>query len=171
MHGWCVVLALLDQELTPIAGIVYAPRLDLLLFADVGKRVLLNGAELPVLASSEPLSARSNLMVPSSIHRHLDMRGFPGKLRNIGSAALHLCFPLLYPAMFGAIQSRTTHIWDIAASDAINRACGYRLEYLGGGEIDYRRMVDGSQAQDIILVGSEERIRTLRSVVSKLEAN
>ena len=33
MAGWCTSLALLDETLTPVAGIIYAPKLDVMLFA------------------------------------------------------------------------------------------------------------------------------------------
>lgn len=167
MAGWCVSIALLDRALLPIAGIVYAPKLDLLLFADVGKRATLNGAELSPPEPSEPLSDRSNVMVMSQLHRRLDLSKLPGKIRNIGSAALHLCFPLLYSGVIGAIEGPAGHIWDIAGAHAVNLSLGFDLELLSGGPIDYTRMIDGSPVGDVILAGHRRRIDALRDLLTR----
>jgi len=164
MHGWCVSLGLFNQ-LQPVAGILFAPRLGLLFFADVGKRATVNGA--PVLLPDWPdtLSAKSNIMVSSKIHQELDLSRFPGKIRSIGSAALHLCFPLLYEGVFGALQSRGVHIWDIAGAHAINRSVGFDFEYLAGGPLDYSTMTNGGATDDVIVCGSPERISELRGAL------
>jgi fructose-1,6-bisphosphatase/inositol monophosphatase family enzyme len=167
MAGWCVSVGLFDGALTPIAGIVYAPKLDLLLFADVGKRATLNGSELSPPDLLEPLSDRSNVMVMSQLHRRIDLSKLPGKIRNIGSAALHLCFPLLYSGVVGAIEGPGGHIWDIAGAHAVLRSHGFDLELLGGGGIDYVKMVDGSPVGAVILAGREQRIDELRGVLGR----
>jgi fructose-1,6-bisphosphatase/inositol monophosphatase family enzyme len=166
MAGWCVSVGLFDGALSPIAGIVYAPKLDLLLFADVGKRATLNGAELSPPEPSEPLSDRSNVMVMSQLHRRLDLSKLPGKIRNVGSAALHLCFPLIYSGVIGSIEGTGGHIWDIAGGHALNRSLGFDLELLGGGPIDYAKMVDGSPVGDVILAGHKWRVDELREILT-----
>jgi fructose-1,6-bisphosphatase/inositol monophosphatase family enzyme len=165
MAGWCVSVGLFDDALSPIAGIVYAPKLDLLLFTDVGKRATLNGAELSPPEPSEPISDRSNVMVMSQLHRWLDLNKLPGKIRNVGSAALHLCFPLIYSGVVGSIEGHGGHIWDIAGGHALNRSLDFDLELLSGGPIDYTKMVDGSPVGDVILAGHKRRIGELRSML------
>jgi len=165
MAGWCVSVGLFDGALSPIAGIVYAPRLDLLLFADVGKRATLNGAVISPPEPWEPISDRSNVMVMSQLHRQLDLSKLPGKIRNVGSAALHLCFPLIYSGVVGSIEGHGGHIWDIAGAHALNRSLGFDLELLSGGPIDYAKMVDGSPVGDVILAGHKRRIGELRAVL------
>jgi myo-inositol-1(or 4)-monophosphatase len=169
MAGWCVSVGLFDGTLIPIAGIVYAPKLDLLLFADVGQRASLNGVELSPPQPSEPLSDRSNVMVMSQLHRRLDLRKLPGKVRNVGSAALHLCFPLIYSGVIGSIEGDGGHIWDIAGAHAINRSLGFDLKLLSGGPIDYSRMLDGSPVGDVILAGHKRRIGELRAALAQIE--
>jgi fructose-1,6-bisphosphatase/inositol monophosphatase family enzyme len=166
MAGWCVSVGLFDAAPRPIAGIVYAPQLDLFLFADVGQRATLNGKALSPPEFSGPLSNRSNLMVMSLLHRRLDLRKLPGKIRNIGSAALHLCFPLIYSGVVGAIEGPGGHIWDIAGAHAINLSLGCDLELLSGGHIDYTKMIDGGPVGDVVLAGHERRIEELRAVLA-----
>ncbi len=112
----------------------------------------------------EPLSEDSNLMWASKMHRLLDLGRFPGKIRNVGSASLHLCFPLLYPAVFGAVESQRVRIWDIAGPHAILLSLGFDLAYLGGGQIDYSALVDGSPVADIVVAGTKPRIEELRRI-------
>ncbi|MFW6136283.1 MAG: inositol monophosphatase family protein [Chloroflexota bacterium] len=168
MPGWCVSVGLLGQDLVPSAGIVFAPRLDLLLVADAGKPATLNGSELRPPASPEPISPRSNLMVASRIHKHLDLSGYVGKIRSIGSAALHLCYPLIYPPVVGTLEGPGGHIWDIAAAHAITRAQGGDLVYLDGGSIDYATMTAGQIGRDVITAGTEPIVEALRHVVRRL---
>jgi fructose-1,6-bisphosphatase/inositol monophosphatase family enzyme len=67
MHGWCISLGLLDQHLRPVAGIVFAPRLDLLLFADVTQPATLNSIPISLPDAPDPLSEKWNLMVSSRV--------------------------------------------------------------------------------------------------------
>jgi fructose-1,6-bisphosphatase/inositol monophosphatase family enzyme len=167
MAGWCVCLGLLDSDLIPIAGIVFAPKLDLLIFADVGRRATCNGKEIVLPDVIEPLSDASNIMVSSTLHRQLDMTRCPGKMRNVGSAALHICYPVIYPGVVGAIIHSAIHIWDMVAAHAINLSHGWDLEYLRGDKLDYATMVDGSRAEDIILSGPEATINEFRARLTR----
>jgi myo-inositol-1(or 4)-monophosphatase len=121
MPGWCVSVGLFDESWTPIAGILCAPGWGLELFADVGKPATRNGRAIRPPNGSGPLSSQSNVMAYSRIHAQVDWGKYPGKVRSIGSAALHLCFPLIYPAVVGAVEGRGGHIWDIAGAHAILR--------------------------------------------------
>jgi myo-inositol-1(or 4)-monophosphatase len=168
MPGWCVSVGLLNHDLIPVAGIIFAPRLDLLLVADVGGPVTLNGSRLSAPDPPDPISVRSNLMVTSRIHKSLDLSRYVGKIRGIGSAALHLVYPLIYPAVIGALEGPGAHIWDIAAAHALNRAQGRDLIYLNGEPINYQTMLSGGLARDVIMSGTEPIIETLRDVFKRL---
>jgi myo-inositol-1(or 4)-monophosphatase len=167
MPFWSVVIGLHDQALKPRAGIVYAPCLDMLLMADIGRPATLNGEAIPLHNLDEPLSGDSNIMLASKMHRRFDLTPFPGKIRNVGSAALHLCFPMLYPAVFGAVESQSVRIWDIAGPHAILLSLGFDLEYLGGGRIDYSTLTDGSPVTDIVVAGTKQRIDALRKLFTR----
>lgn len=171
MTGWCVSVGLLDASLTPVAGVVFAPRLDLLITADVGEEARLNGETLAPSSISQSISTRSNLMVTSRIHKHLDLSGYIGKIRGIGSAALHLCFPLIYPPVVGALEGPGAHIWDIAGAHAITRAQGEDLVCMNGDPIDYSAMLDGGPVGDIVMAGSRFCVEELREMVKRLPGN
>jgi fructose-1,6-bisphosphatase/inositol monophosphatase family enzyme len=166
MISWCVSVGLLDRTLTPIAGIVYAPRMDLPFFADVGQRATLNGVAIAPPDPAPPLTRASNLMVTSHAHLQFDIRRLPGKIRSIGSAALHLCYPLVYRAVYGAIENANGHIWDIAGAHGINRSLDFEVELLSGGVVDYAGMVDGGPVGDVILAGHRQRIDKMRAIIT-----
>ena len=167
MPGWCVSVGLLDHDLRPVAGVLYAPSLNLWFVADVGQGLVCPGYEITVPRREEALDGRSALMASSRIHRYLDLSRYPGKVRSIGSAALHFCFPLIYPQVVGAIQQPGVYLWDIAAAHAVNRACGLELEYYGGQEIDYAGLVPGRSAPDTIISGSGLVRRGLRAITAR----
>ena len=166
MSGWSISLGLLDKHLNPIAGIVYSPQLKLLFFADIGKKSTLNSNGITVQKSPELITAQSNIMVPSRVHKLVDLRKFSGKIRSIGSAALHLCFPIIYPSVFAAIETSQARIWDIAGAHAINLSVGFNFEYLGGGKINYSKLVNGDLAENVILSGAANHINKLRKVLA-----
>jgi myo-inositol-1(or 4)-monophosphatase len=165
MPGWCVSVGLLDEHLSPVAGIIYAPRWDLLLFADLGAKVWAEGAEIVAPHPVDLASAASSLMASSRIHRWLDLAAYPGKVRSVGSAALHLAFQLVYPTVDGAIQHPGACIWDLAGSHALLRSCGLTAEYLNGKPVDYAELLDGSSLRDVVLAGSAATVQGLRDVV------
>jgi myo-inositol-1(or 4)-monophosphatase len=169
MPGWCVSVGLLDADLMPVAGVIVAPLLDLLIIADGAGPAAINATPLPEPGPPPSISVRSNLMVTSRIHKHLDLSGYVGKIRGIGSAALHLCFPLIYHGVIGALEGPAIHIWDIAAAHAINRAQGEDLVYLGGDPIDYAEFVDGGPGTDIVMAGRDPIVRALRDVLKRLD--
>jgi myo-inositol-1(or 4)-monophosphatase len=153
---------MLDQHLQPCAGIVYAPCLQMLFFADLGKRATCNGREIKPLADETPITRASNLMVTSRLHHELDLSAFPGKIRSLGSGALHMCLPLVSPPLTGALGQRGAYIWDIAAAHAICRSVGYDVELWSGQPVDYAQMIHGSPATEIIISGAPDRRRELR---------
>jgi len=165
MAGWCVSVALLDDSLTPIAGIIYAPRLDVLLFADVGRPATLNGKAITPPEAASELVAQANVMVTSRLHRHVNVCQLPAKLRSIGSAALHLSFPLIYSVVFGTVEGPGGHVWDIAGAHAILRSHGMGFELLGGGDVDYTNMVRGGVVGDVMLAGHRSNIDALRGAL------
>jgi myo-inositol-1(or 4)-monophosphatase len=162
--GWCTSVGLLDGRLRPAAGIVYAPVLGLLFYADVGERATLNGERIR-LPPGASFSLRSNVYVASRVHRQIDLRRLPAKIRSIGSAALHLCLPLIYPGVCGAIEGAGIHVWDVAGAHAINLSVGWDVGLLGGGGVNYWAMADGDSAGDVVLAGSAGCIKRLRSAL------
>ncbi|HNX49399.1 MAG TPA: inositol monophosphatase family protein [Thermoanaerobaculaceae bacterium] len=164
LPGWCISIGLLDGGLEPVAGIVFAPVLDMLVLADVGCAPTCNGA--PAQPGLDRISPNVNLMLSSRLHQDLDLSGFVGKIRSLGSAALQLCAPWVFPGVIAALQGRGAHIWDIAGAHAIARAGGGDLEWLRGGTVDYSKLMDGSGVEDVIVAGSPASIAAIRGALA-----
>lgn len=165
MPGWCVSVGLM-RDFKPIAGVLYSPRLDLLLLADVGQPPSLNGRPLAGRSGPEEIGAQTNLMVSSSLHRQVEIGRFPGKVRNLGSAALQLVHPAIYPGIYAAVEGSGTHIWDLLAAHAICLANQMTVEYLDGSEFEYRSLVGGGNIRGPILAGYPERFGRLRAILA-----
>jgi myo-inositol-1(or 4)-monophosphatase len=166
MPGWCVSLALLDRALQPVAGIICAPRWPALLFADVGQAATFDGRPILPPAHSEPLSTKTNVMAYSRSYQQVDWSQYPGKIRSVGSAALHLCFPLIYSGVYAAVEGRGAHIWDIAGAHAVLRSHGFDARYLNDAPLDYATMIDGNPVGEDFVGGSRSCIRTMGDILS-----
>lgn len=170
MPGWCISVGVLDSQLTPVAGIVYAPKWSSgtddgsLLFADLGKAPLFNEHPIEASDNKAEISSADQIMIGSKLHRHFDLSRFPGKCRNIGSAVLHILAQLMHKGIIGALLD-PPHIWDIAGAHAIAKAHGLSMEYMNKGSIDYRELLDGSTVRDYILSGTEPVIAAIRRLL------
>lgn len=168
MAGWCVSVGLLhgiNGSLQPVAGIIYAPMMDLLLFADIGQPVTRNGVSVRLRKNPPAMTKRTNLMAYSKIHKGLDLSDYPGKIRSIGSAALHLCAPAIYSNVIGALEAPRTHIWDIAGAHAISKSLGLEVDYLSGGSIDYAPLLRRGPVTDFVLCCRREAGKGLRNAL------
>jgi fructose-1,6-bisphosphatase/inositol monophosphatase family enzyme len=106
-------------------------------------------------------------MVSSKIYREVVLDKFRGKLRSVGSTALHICMPLIYGGVVGSLTSSKAHIWDIAGAHAINLSLGWDLELLSGAKIDYSKLTDGGHSGEVILSGSKTALPHFRAVFRK----
>ncbi len=169
MPGWCVAVGILDQELKPVGGIVYAPRWGadkergIHLCALPGEEVLLNGQALP--APIEEESGSLQIMISSKLHRVFEISSFPGKVRSIGSSILHLIAPLVHTGIDGAVLA-PCYIWDIAAAHGILGRTHIKVEELPGNEIDYSVLVHRQKMKNHIVAGSLETIARIRQYLT-----
>ncbi len=169
MPGWCIAIGLLNAMLQPIAGIVYAPQWGpgVLIIADIEKPVTCNSNPLGVLSPEAEITKKSQIMVSSHSHHHIDFRGFPGKVRNIGSGVLHLCGPALHPGIMGSILG-PAYIWDYTAGHAIALKAGLTVEYWNGSPLTYHDLVLGQQSQQgYALCGLPANIERLHHFITK----
>lgn len=164
MPGWCVSVGLM-RDFLPVAGILYSPPMDLLLFADLGQRVARNDQAFSVVPGPAEITPKTNIVVSSSIHQQVELKRYPGKFRSVGSAALQLCYPLIYPGIYATLESCSTHIWDILAAHAICLSIGMVVEWLAGGAVRYAGLIDGRSIGAPILSGPSANVAGLRSLL------
>lgn len=161
MPGWVVCVGLVTPDGIPQAGIVYAPAWEELFVAPGDGRVLRNGKPIEGVSFPDGITPRTNLMGDSRIHRLFDLGEFPGKVRSVGSTALHLCQMLIYDGVIAAF-GRPCKIWDVAAAHAVVRAAGYHVELFDERPLDYEALLRGARTRDLMIGGASEGLDLLR---------
>ena len=138
LPGFCVSIGLC-QAGRPVVGAVYDPVADELFSAAAGHGALLNGRPLrpsperrlaeallgtgfPPVDPGKEWSWRSSLAVSAHVRN----------LRNLGSAALHLCY--VAAGRLSGFWESGLNSWDVAAAVAILREAGGRASSIGGEE-------------------------------------
>jgi len=166
---WSISLGVLDAHLKPIGGIVYAPRLDFLVFADFGEQARLGSETLRTPTTVHSLTELSGVVLSTRTHQQIDISAYPGKVTALGSAAIHLCMPAVYQSIVGTIQDNLAYAWDVAGAHAILSSLGCDITYFDGREIDYSKMrINGWQATDLIVAGKPGATSLLKQYMRKL---
>ena len=157
MPGWCVAIGIHDHELTPVGGIVSAPR-----WGTDGTEGLFV-YQLPIgehgIVGADPgdedsRAKATSLMIGSKIHRRFDFASYPGKIRGIGSSILHGLAPLIHPDVAASLLI-PSFIWDISAAHGIVRNRGIEVVYPDGREVLYHTMVHRQRAAHCIIFARE----------------
>lgn len=170
LEGWAVsvgVCKTTEPNSPPVAGIVYSPGLNLFLFADIDGTVESSGdfpALIP-LSEQKEVSRTSTLMVSSRLHHQADWGRYKGRIRSLGSVALHMVSCLFLPAVAGAAEMAGFYAWDIAGAHAVLRSVSCKAEYYSGSTINYNPLLKGSETPQIILSGSPNAVGGLRDLI------
>ncbi len=136
LPGFCVSLGLCRRG-EPVAGAVYDPMADVLYSASLGGGASANG--VPLRVSSEPNLAGSLLStgVPPvepartwALASSQAVAGLVHNIRNLGSAALHLC--LVAAGRLSGFWEPALRSWDVAAAVIVLREAGGRATSLEG---------------------------------------
>ncbi len=130
---FCVSIGLMRRG-RPYAGVIMLPATGDVYEAVRGHGAFYNG--IPVSATGR-LMHEAPLIISSKSHLTYRIT-YPGKTRNMGSAALN--FALVARAVaIGAIAR--PFVWDLAAAAAILLEAGASVRYLDGSPIDWRAMM------------------------------
>ena len=119
----------LVEDGIPVAGWVYAPSLNELFIAEVGRGAFLNGKLLvDPEGSAELLSLSSGFLREVQMHCQGGLEPWleVGKFRNLGSEALQLCY--VAAGRLGANINWEAKIWDDFAGAMVLRCAGCHYE-------------------------------------------
>ncbi|HWQ11863.1 MAG TPA: inositol monophosphatase family protein [Roseiflexaceae bacterium] len=157
---WGISVGLLRRG-RPYMGLLYFPMLRDWYWAEPDSPAQLNGAAIQVAPPGE-WDSEDWLAVPSNVHRRFDI-DFRGKSRSLGSAAASIC----YVARGSAVGALLAHsaIWDVAAALAVLHAAGGVAVTLSGADLDTRRLMDGSQQPEPVVVGAPAHVAALRDCI------
>jgi myo-inositol-1(or 4)-monophosphatase len=140
--SWTICLGVLDQALTPVAGIICAPAWESLYLADFDpdSPALLNDRPLPRLTQAPPIDSETTLLVDSKLFRTHYMHDFSGRCRGFGSAALHICL-VAQQRGYAMAYAERLYAWDLAGAHAIAHRVGLTVRYIDGTPLDYAALL------------------------------
>ncbi|MBC8342684.1 MAG: inositol monophosphatase [Bacteroidetes bacterium] len=165
--GWCIALGLLDKDLVPCGGMIFAPRWGLgtkegIFFRlDPGEELLLN--QRPFMMKKQSNSV-TQIVMSSNTHRYLDLKKYSGKCRVFGSCVIHLLAPIIHLKIDAAICT-SAYIWDITAAHSILRYLGLVLIDNEGKEFMYsKNFLNGCSYKGILYAGTRTQTEQLRKI-------
>ena len=144
---WGTSLALLEN-FWPILGVFYMPATGDLFHAQAGRKAFWRDKEIRVSAQEE-INDESVLLTFSRFHQHFEST-FPGKIRNLGCTAVHLCYVAAGCAEAAVIANETYR--DLAAVRVILEAAGGKIFRLDGGMFSLDDYLDGQSIDEHLLV-------------------
>ena len=159
IETFCVCVGLFRHG-KPYAGVVRFPALNGTYIGKIGEGAAYNGHPIRV-AEDEEILQRSSMYVPSKAHLGYRFH-FKGKIRSMGSTALHY---LLVAKGAGIAAVSGAHIWDYAAVAPIFHEAGGRLRHFDGQEIDWPHWYDGRHITPPLLGASDALWDTARQMI------
>ncbi|MCL2155564.1 MAG: inositol monophosphatase [Leptospirales bacterium] len=136
---WCISIGIF-KEYTPLYGFIFSPASNLLFYNDEQSSYL-NGK---ILASDQSIEIgrETNIFYSSEI-KDLTIN-FPGKIRNLGSTALHAALTADNKRNRLLAFIGKSYLWDWAGAIPIILKAGVKLKYLDGSDLDYKAIVENN---------------------------
>lgn len=146
---WCVSVGIF-KGYAPVYGFVYSPGFDMFFYND-DQQSYLN--DRPVQAVLDiPIDNETNIFNASEVQNHFHI-DFPGKIRNLGSTALHGCLTIDNARNRTLAFIGRSHLWDWAGAIPIIKKAGGGVKYISGREIDFRAVIDNNyRLLDFVIV-------------------
>ncbi len=143
---WGISVAFFEN-FWPIFGIFYMPVTDELYWATEGGKAFKNSAPIAIGEIHE-IDNESLLLTYSRFHQ--DFRStFPGKIRNLGSAAAHIMYVASGRAE-GALFKNVS-FKDLAAAQIILKAAGGEIVFLNGDKFYLNEYLEGQKITDTLI--------------------
>jgi len=158
---WGISLALLEN-FWPILGIFHMPATGDFFQARAGYKALWGEKEIRVSAQ-EDINDESLLLTYSRFHHHYHST-FPGKIRDLGCTAAHICYVAAGRAEAAVIANEAYR--DLAAARVIVEAAGGKIYRMDGGEFFLDEYLDGQRIDDHLLIAAPD---TCPQVLSHLQ--
>ncbi len=162
---WCVSVGIF-KGYKPVYGFVYSPGSNLL-FYNNGNDSFLNGKKL-VSDPSVIIENETNIFYSSEIH---DVKiDFPGKVRNLGSTALHACLTADNRRNRLLAFIGKSYLWDWAGAIPILLNAGVKLKYLNGHDLDYKAIIEnGFALKDYAIAYNAESFDIIKGIFIRKE--
>jgi len=143
---WGISVALLEN-FWPIFGVFHMPVTGDVFYAQAGGKAYLGDEVIHVTDSGE-VSNDSLLLTYSRFHNHYRST-FPGKIRNLGCTAAHICYVARGRAEAALIANVSYQ--DLAAAQIILKAAGGKICKLDGSDFYLNEYMEGRRIEEHLL--------------------
>jgi len=144
---WGMSIALLEN-FWPVFGVFHMPATGDLFQARAGRQAF-RGNEKIRISSQGSITDESVLLTYSRFHQNYHA-SFPGKIRNLGCTAAHICYVAMGRAQAALIANESYQ--DLAATQVIIEAAGGKIIRLDGKPFSFSEYMDTESGADHLLV-------------------
>jgi myo-inositol-1(or 4)-monophosphatase len=160
---WGMSLSLLDN-FWPILGVFHMPATGDLFHAQADRNAFWGGKKISV-NTKDNVDDESLLLTFSRFHQHYSCK-FPGKIRDLGCTAAHICYVAKGRADAAIIANESYQ--DLAATRVIIEAAGGKISKMDGSDFHLNEYIDGGRISEHLLVASPGN---LKQVLAHLKRN
>ncbi len=160
---WGISLALFEN-FWPIFGMFYMPATGDFFSAMAGEKAFRGSDEIRI-SPQETVNDETLLLTYSRFHQHYVTK-FPGKIRNMGCTAAHICYVATGRAEAAIIGNESYR--DIAAAWIIVQAAGGKIYRMDGAEFILGEDPDGQGKREQLLVSSPHTYEQIRNCLKKI---
>lgn len=160
---WGISLSLIEN-FWPVFGMFYMPVTGDFFKAQAGQKAFQGNHQINI-SEQETVSNESVLLTYSRFHQHYQT-SFPGKIRNLGCTAAHICYAAMGRA--DAVLLANESYQDLAAAQIILQAAGGTICKMDGSDFHLSEYLDGQKINDHLLVSSSDTHSTIRSCLKRL---
>ncbi len=157
---WCVSIGIL-KGFEPVYGFIYSPGCGMLFYND-DKNTYLNDE---IINADENLiiDTETNIFTAAEVQKIFKLN-FPGKIRNIGSTALHACLCADSAVNRTVAFLGKSYLWDWAAAFSILKKSNSGYRYFSGNEVDIKEIIQNdNKLTDYVLAYSGVDFNTAKS--------
>jgi myo-inositol-1(or 4)-monophosphatase len=160
---WSTSVALFDN-FWPILGAIYMPATEDLFHAVAGGKAFRGDQEIHV-SGQESITDESVLLTYSRFHQHYRTT-FPGKIRNLGSTAAHICYVAMGRAEAAHIANESFQ--DLAAARVIIEAAGGGIFNMDGSRFVINDYLEEGRGDIHLLVAAEDKCRQVAQSLQRI---
>lgn len=160
---WGTSLALLEN-FWPIFGAFYMPATGDFFHARAGQKAFRGEAEISV-SNQKNITDESLLLTYSRFHQNYHST-FPGKIRNLGCTAAHICYVAMGRAEAAVIANESYQ--GLAAALIIIEAAGGKIYKMDGSDFYLNEYMNGEKIDNHLLVAGPEICLQIRDYLHEI---
>lgn len=161
---WCISIGVFRGEV-PLYGFVYSPGFNMLFYNDDDHAYLNN--KIRLVDNGMTIDSETNIFYASEAHDEYSIV-FPGKVRNLGSTALHACLTIDNTRNRTLAFIGRSHLWDWAGAIPIILKAGGHLRYIDGGELRYQEIIENDcKLPDFLIAYNRKDFSVMQNIFKK----